>query len=349
VGHTAHRLAVAQASAPAAPRSAERPGALEPCLGHAAAHASDAALTLTLRSGAARQAKLREVVLPLALLYAAHAHAAVALAAHGLFCAVLRAADEVRRPGRLAARRARCRPAKGQAGALRELRRRATCAVHHAPAAGAIEETQRGQAARPLRCQVWDLICTVACAARGHGTHAPHSRVPACTLRASAAPTRAGRAPQKEPLAPYYARRALAAYPARTPLAGLTAGYAELARALPVGSAAASLALRRLAARAGELLAGGRAGAGSPASLQDPASQPAAQGGGQGGPAPAAGPGRAQGMEQGQAEVAAGLGLVRLLAQLLLLVDLQVGPRMPQMPHPSKAPCAVYAMLHDAR
>jgi len=154
------------------------------------------------------------------------------------------------------------------------------------------------------------------------------------TLRVSAAPTPAGRASQKEPLAPYYASRALAAYPARTPLAGLTAGYAELARTLPVGSAAASLALRRLAARAGELLAGGRA-------LPNPSREPAAraapalgapghggaQGGGQGGSARAAGPGRAQGVEQ--AEVAAGLGLVRLLAQLLLLVDLQVSPRMP--------------------
>ncbi|KAK9841030.1 hypothetical protein WJX81_006565 [Elliptochloris bilobata] len=69
----------------------------------------------------------------------------------------------------------------------------------------------------------------------------------------------------REPLAPYYARRALAAYPTRTPLAGLSAGYAELARGLPIGSGATLL-------------------------------------------------------------VDAGLDLVRLLAQLLLLVDLQVLP-----------------------
>ncbi len=288
--------------------------------------------------GVARQAKLTEVALPLALLYAAHAHAAVALAAHGLFCAVLRAADEVRRPRRPAPRRARAdKPVN---------------AFEQAPCAGGGGEPPSMRRARLLlaphkgaaHASGVDLFPTVAglrTRRPSAAAHAPPSCMQPRTLRVSAAPTPAGRALQKEPLAPYYASRALAAYPARTPLAGLTAGYAELARTLPVGSAAASLALRRLAARAGELLVGGRAGAGLPASLPNPSREPAAravhelgapghggaQGGGQGGSALAAGPGRAQGMEQ--AEVAAGLGLVRLLAQLLLLVDLQVSPRMP--------------------
>lgn len=113
----------------------------------------------------------------------------------------------------------------------------------------------------------------------------------------------------QEPLAPYYARRALAAYPGRTPLAGLAAGFAELARGLPVGSGAALLVLQRLAGRAGELLAAGGAVVAG-ARVPDPrvshvlSADPALR----------------------LLEVEAGLDLVALLAQLLLLVDLQILP-----------------------
>lgn len=162
---------------------------------------------------------------------------------------------------------------------------------------------------------------------------------------------------QREPMAPFYSRHALAAYPARTPLAGLSAGYAELARSLPIGSGAMLLALRRLAARAGELLSvSGEEALGN--NLGDSLAKPlgtARSGGGNGGAGrfdsgyqglragwrsggsggsgpgasgPAA-PGREAredraGAAPGQAEADAGLDLVRLLAQLLLIVDLQV-------------------------
>ena len=160
---------------------------------------------------------------------------------------------------------------------------------------------------------------------------------------------------QREPLAPFYSRHALAAYPARTPLAGLSAGYAELARGLPIGSGAMLLALRRLAAHAGELLAGsgeetpegnqngtvgktlgtGQSGGGGGAGRFDSGYQGLRAGwrsGGSGGSGPGASgpaaPGRgARGDQAGaaprQAEADAGLDLVRLLAQLLLIVDLQ--------------------------
>ena len=41
------------------------------------------------------QAKVAEIALPVALLYATHAHSSVALAAHMLFCAIVRHADVV--------------------------------------------------------------------------------------------------------------------------------------------------------------------------------------------------------------------------------------------------------------
>lgn len=41
------------------------------------------------------QAKVAEIALPVALLYATHAHSSVALAAHVLFCAIVRHADVV--------------------------------------------------------------------------------------------------------------------------------------------------------------------------------------------------------------------------------------------------------------
>lgn len=160
---------------------------------------------------------------------------------------------------------------------------------------------------------------------------------------------------QREPLAPFYSRHALAAYPARTPLAGLSAGYAELARSLPIGSGAMLLALRRLAARAGELLAGsgeealggtldetpgktlgtGQSGGSGGAGRFDSGYHGLRAGwrsGGSGGSGPgASGPaapgGGARGDRAGaaprQAQADAGLDLVRLLAQLLLIVDLQ--------------------------
>ena len=160
---------------------------------------------------------------------------------------------------------------------------------------------------------------------------------------------------QREPLAPFYARHALAAYPARTPLAGLSAGYAELARGLPIGSGAMLLALRRLAARAGELLSGSgeetlgsnlddtlgktlgmaQSGGGGGAGRFDSGYQGLRAGwrsGGSGGSGSgAAGPATPGGGSRGdraataprQAQADAGLDLVRLLAQLLLIVDLQ--------------------------
>ena len=168
---------------------------------------------------------------------------------------------------------------------------------------------------------------------------------------------------QREPLAPFYSRQALAAYPARTPLAGLSAGYAELARSLPIGSGAMLLALRTLAARAGELLSGSAAetptgafdgtlgetltsaqgperGGGGGTERFDSGYQGLRAGlrsGGSGGSGPGASGRAASGRgprgDQAaaaprQAEADAGLELVRLLAQLLLIVDLQA--RTPQ-------------------
>ena len=90
---------------------------------------------------------------------------------------------------------------------------------------------------------------------------------------------------QREELVPYYVRRALGGYPARTPLAGLAAGYEAMAGALPPGSPVLLFALQRLAQRAQQAL--------SAPSAHGPQAQP-------------------------------GLDLIGLYAHLLLIIDFQV-------------------------
>ena len=87
---------------------------------------------------------------------------------------------------------------------------------------------------------------------------------------------------------PYYVRRSLEGYPARTPLAGLAQGYEAMASSLPPGSPVLLLALSRLAQRAQQLLLEYGSG-GSREQLQRP-----------------------------------GLDLIRLYAHLALIIDFQV-------------------------
>ena len=89
---------------------------------------------------------------------------------------------------------------------------------------------------------------------------------------------------------PYYVRRSVEGYPARTPLAGLAQGYEAVASSLPPGSPVLLLALSRLAQRAQQLLqGGGSSGGGSEEQLVRP-----------------------------------GMDLIRLYAHLALIIDFQV-------------------------
>lgn len=56
---------------------------------------------------------------------------------------------------------------------------------------------------------------------------------------------------------PFYVRRSLEGYPARTPLAGIASGYEAMAGHLPVGSPAHLYALESLADQARQLLHAG--------------------------------------------------------------------------------------------
>ena len=92
---------------------------------------------------------------------------------------------------------------------------------------------------------------------------------------------------QKEELVPFYVRRALEGYPACTPIAGLSAGVDAVMRELQSGSPVVLLTLHGVAKRAAALLKDGSK------------------------------------MEQNPQ---AGLDLVRLLAQMLLVVEFQFLP-----------------------
>ena len=59
---------------------------------------------------------------------------------------------------------------------------------------------------------------------------------------------------QREALAPFYVRRALDAFPERTPVGELLTGLDNLARTLPIGSAVLLVCLQRLSDRAVALL-----------------------------------------------------------------------------------------------
>ena len=79
----------------------------------------------------------------------------------------------------------------------------------------------------------------------------PHSMSAACDLRQIGCV-------QKQQLAPFYVRRALEGYPARTPLNALTTGMDALARSLPAGSPMVLLCLQRIAAHCLQMLRTGR-------------------------------------------------------------------------------------------
>ena len=98
---------------------------------------------------------------------------------------------------------------------------------------------------------------------------------------------------QKQELVPFYIKRALEAYPSCTPITGLSAGVDAAMRELPSGSSVVLLTLQSLTKKASELM------------VQS-----------------------AKALQQNQQ---AGLDLVRLLTQMLLVVEYQFLPEALQM------------------
>ena len=97
---------------------------------------------------------------------------------------------------------------------------------------------------------------------------------------------------QRQELVPFYIKRALDAYPSCTPITGLSAGVDAAMRELPSGSSVVLLTLQSLATKASELLV------------------------------------QSKKLQQNQQ---AGLDLVRLLTQMLLVVEYQFLPEALEM------------------
>ena len=156
---------------------------------------------------------------------------------------------------------------------------------------------------------------------------------------------------QREPLAAYYTKRSLETYPAVTQLASLSQGMDAIARELEVGSPVVlwcmqQVARRSLALLSGQASAAARAEAAQPPRQGQAASSTAWAGGPaplaamadaglRGGAMPSAAPetSRAGGVFSSAAQAGggaaspaaqAGLDLVRLLAQMLLVMDIHL-------------------------